>query len=333
MPVDRTPYVVVIPSLSRNTYNRRRGDVRAIRPATLDSRVDVSVYTGMTNAMNHLAKRRLGRTELMATEIGLGGAWLQGRKHDRTHEEGAAVVRHALARGINYVDTAECYGESELVVGQALEGYEGECFLATKFGHVPGEFDFSRESVLKSVERSMKRLRNRPIDLLQLHTPPEPDWERLSAPGGAFQGMREARERGWCRFLGTTGNDVAFLRRCVETDLFDTMLVFLRYDLMDRTAEPLIKEAFARDIGIILASPLRMGLLGAAREEMRSDLTAEVSAQLSALELQYNDEPGGLPVAAMRFALGCREASTVLTGATSIQDVDQTLSTGRIQPG
>jgi L-galactose dehydrogenase len=279
----------------------------------------------MNNKTDMLAKRRLGRTGLMVTEIGLGGAWLLGRKHDQTHDEGAAVVRHALARGINYVDTAECYGESELVVGLALEGYEGECILATKFGHVPAEFDFSRQSVLESVERSMKRLRNRPIDLLQLHTPPEPDWERLSAPGGAFDGMREARERGWCRFLGTTGNDVEFLRRCVETDLFDTMLVFLRYDLMDQTAGPMIKEAHAQDIGVILASPLRMGLLGAARDEMRSGLSPEEIARLECLEAQFDHQPGGLPAAAMRFALACKEASIVLAGATTIEDLDQTL--------
>src|ERR1041385_2967665 len=174
----------------------------------------------MEESTHPIARRRLGRTGLMVTEIGLGGAWLQGRNQQNSLEAGAAVVRHALDRGINYVDTAECYGESERVVGLALEGYEGECILATKFGHVPQEFDFSRQSVLESVQRSRERLRYRPIDLLQLHTPPEPDWERLQGPEGAQIGMREARERGWCRFLGTTGNHVEFLRRCLETEFF-----------------------------------------------------------------------------------------------------------------
>jgi L-galactose dehydrogenase len=288
----------------------------------------------ITNAgSNSIAKRRLGRTGLMVSEIGLGGAWLLGRKHDRTHGEGAELVRHALARGINYVDTAECYGESEVVVGLALEGYSGECFLATKFGHVPGDFDFSAASVLASVQRSMGRLRNRPIELLQLHTPPEPDWERLAARGGAFDGMREARDRGWCRFLGTTGNDVEFLRRCVETDIFDTMLVFLRYDLMDQSAAPLIQGAYDRDIGVILASPLRMGLLGAARNEMRSGVSPEESRLLESLESHYDHRPGGLPAAAMRFALACKGASIVLTGAESVVNLDQTIQAATAVPG
>ena len=105
------------------------------------------------------------------------------------------------------------------------------------------------------------------------------------------------------------------------------MLVFLRYDLMDQSADSLIKEAFAQDVGVILASPLRMGLLGAARDEMRSGLTPEESIRLTALEARYERDPGGLPAAAMGFVLDCKEASTVLTGATSIVDVDQTLAT------
>jgi L-galactose dehydrogenase len=274
-------------------------------------------------------KRRLGRTGLLVSEIGLGGATLLGRRQDQPLEAGADIVRHALARGINYVDTAECYGDSELAVGLALEDYAGECVLATKFGHLPRAFDFSRQSVLTSVEQSRKRLRYRPIDLLQLHTPPEPDWNRLTGPNGALEGMREARERGWCRFLGTTGCSVEFLRRCLETDFFDTMLVFLRYDLLDQSGAALIREAYARDIGVILGSPLRIGLFGAGREEQSRGMPAEESARLAALESLFAGEPGGITAGALRFARGCPEAATVLSGAASIAEFDQVLEVAR----
>lgn len=280
----------------------------------------------MTSQTGVVRKRRLGRTELMVTEIGLGGAWLMGRQADQPLSSGANVVRHALERGINYVDTAECYGESELAVGMALENYKGDCILATKFGHIPNDFDFTGMSVLESVQKSRERLRNYPIDLLQLHTPPEPLWESLFSPNGAIAGMREAKERGWCRFLGTTGNDVEFLRRCVETDVFDTVLVFFRYDLLEQSALPLLQEAKDHDMGIILASPLRMGLFGAARNESLSSLTASELSKLEALEALFAEEDGGITAGAMRFACACPEASTILSGVTSAEDVDHVLS-------
>jgi aryl-alcohol dehydrogenase-like predicted oxidoreductase len=276
-----------------------------------------------------IARRRLGRTNLPITQIGLGGATLLGRQHQHSLEHGADIVRYALKRGINFVDTAECYGESERAVGLGLEGYEGECFLATKFGHIPSDFDFSRQSVLESVQRSRERLRYRPIDLLQLHTPPEPDWQRLLGQDGALAGMREARERGWCRFLGTTGNNVTFLRRCLETEQFDTMLVFLRYDLLDQSGEALIKEAYAQDVGVILASPLRIGLFGGARRQQSEGMTTAEQVQLAALEALFAEELGGIMVGAIQFARGCAEAATVLSGAASREELDQVLEAVR----
>ena len=272
-----------------------------------------------------LTKRRFGRTELMTTSIGLGGAWLMGRRGDQSLETGANIVRHALERGVNYIDTTECYGESELAVGMALEGYEGDCILATKFGHVPQEFDFSRQAVLESVERSRKRLRYRPIDILQLHTPPEPLWESLWGAEGAVAGMKEARERGWCRYLGTTGRDVEFLRRCVETDVFDTMLVFWIYDLLDQSAATLLKEAKAHDMGVLLGSPLRMGLFGSARDESIPHLTPEEMKRFTDLEALFAKEEGGITAGALRFACASPYSDVVLSGAGSVAEVDSVL--------
>lgn len=277
-----------------------------------------------------VTRRRLGRTELCVSEIGLGGAWLQGRRQERTLEQGAEVVRHALARGINYLDTAECYGESEQIFGIALEDYAGEYLLATKFGHVPQDFDFSRQSVLESVQRSLKRLRRSRFDLLQLHTPAVPEWKLLLGPNGALEGMREARDRGWCRFLGTTGNDVEFLRRCLETEFFDTMLIFLRYDLLDQSGEALIREAHAQDVGVILGSPLRMGLFGQARAESLRGLTEPQKEQMNRLEALFANQPGGVTAGAIRFALGCVEASMILSGASTVEELDAVLKAATV---
>lgn len=271
-------------------------------------------------------RRRLGRTGLQVSEIGLGGAWLQGRRQERSLEQGAEVVRYALSQGINYLDTAECYGESERVFGLALSDLSDDYILATKFGHVPQDFDFSRQSVLDSVKRSLERLQRPYIDLLQLHTPQEPDMDLILGANGALEGMREVRERGLCRFLGTTGNDVDFLRRCLETDVFDTMLVFMRYDLMERSGETLIREAHAQDVGVILGSPLRLGLFGSGREDCLSGLSEIEKKKLERLEALFRDEPGGISAGAVRFVQGCEWASTVLSGASTVEEVGAVLA-------
>ena len=271
-----------------------------------------------------MPRRRLGRTGLSVSEIGLGGAGLLGRRADLPLEAGVATVRRALARGVNYIDTAECYidGRSEEVVGAALEGYPGECVVATKFGHRPPDFDYSRESVIASVQESRRLLRGRAIDILQLHTPGVPPLERVFGPGGVLEGMREARDRGWCRFLGITGNDLEFVRRCVDSDAFDTVLTFLCYDLLDQSGEPLLREARARDMGVILGSPLRMGLFGAARNEMLGHATEEQKRRLPRIEALVAGEPGGVTASAIRFALAAPEVAVVLSGACSPEDID-----------
>ena len=270
-----------------------------------------------------LRARRLGRTELAVTEIGLGGAWLLGRRGDLPLEHGVATIRRALELGVTYLDTAECYigGRSEEVFGAALADYEGSYVLATKFGHRPREFDWSREAIVASVEESLRCLRRESVDLLQVHTPAEPPLDAIFGPGGALEGMRDVRDRGWCRFFGINGRHLTFLRRCLDTDAFDTLLVFQRFDLLEQSALPLFREARAHDMGVILGSPLRLGLFGSARNELMSRYPEEDRQQVEALEALLGGEPGGVPAAAIRFALSPPEVSVVLSGASSPEEI------------
>lgn len=268
--------------------------------------------------------RRLGRTELRVGEVGLGGAWLLGRDGTRTMAHGIATVRRALELGVTYVDTAECYigGKSEEIIGNALEGTGDPAIIATKFGHRPSSFDFSRESVVESARESLRLLKRSTMDVFQLHTPAEPPLDAVFADGGALDGMRDARDRGWARFLGITGRDVPFLRRCLETDAFDTMLVFMRYDLLDQSAASLLDEAKARDVGVVLASPLRMGLFGAAQSDMAPGLASDEKRRLDALNALFADEPDGITGGAVRFVLASDAVSVTLSGATSPEDIE-----------
>ena len=268
--------------------------------------------------------RRLGRTGLEVSEIGLGGAWLLGRRGDRPLEHGVATIRRALDLGITYLDTAECYigGRSEEVFGAALDGYAGPYVLGTKFGHRPQDFDWSRRAVVASVEGSLHRLRRASVDLLQVHTPAEPPLTTIFGPGGTLEGMEEVRQRGWCRSFGINGRDLEFLRRCVESDRFDTLLVFQRFDLLEQSALPLFREARAHDMGVVLGSPLRLGLFGSARDELLARYDDDDRRRVAALESLLADVPGGVPAAALRFALAPPEVSVVLSGAASPDEIE-----------
>lgn len=277
-----------------------------------------------------MRKRRLGRTGLHVSEMGMGGAWLLGRRNDLPVEHGVRTIRRALELGITYLDTAECYigGRSEEVFGAALDGFEGEYVLATKCGHRVGSeapratpFDWSRAGVLESLEASLSRLGRRSVDVFQLHTPEEPSPEAIFGPGGALDGLREARERGLVRFLGITGRDLEFLRRCVESDAFDTLIVFQRFDLLEQSAVSLFRAARERDMGVILGSPLRLGLFGSAREELIARCSPEDRQQVAALDALLGGEPGGVTAAAIRFALSPEEVSVVLSGAASPEEI------------
>ena len=273
--------------------------------------------------------RRLGRTGLEVSEIGMGGAWLLGRRGERPMEQGVATVRRALESGITYLDTAECYigGRSEALFGEALEGYEGEYALATKCGHRPAEgFDWTRDAVLSSLKESLRLLRRPGVDVFQLHTPAEPPMKAIFGPGGALEGLREARESGLCRFLGITGRNLEFLTQCVESDAFDTMIVFQRFDLLEQSAWPLFQAAKAHDVGVILGSPLRLGLFGSARGEVIDRYGDEDRPQIEALETLLAGQPGGITAAAIRFALTPPEVGVVLSGAASPEEIEGVVS-------
>ena len=146
--------------------------------------------------------------------------------------------------------------------------------------------------------------------------------DAIFGPGGALDGMRDARERGLIRFLGITGRNLDFLTHCVESDAFDTMIVFQRFDLLEQSALPLFRAARDHDVGVILGSPLRLGLFGSARDELATRLNDEDRQQLAALDAMLSGEPGGTTDSAIRFCLSPDEVSVVLSGAASPEEIE-----------
>ena len=135
-----------------------------------------------------------------------------------------------LRYGINHIDTAFSYGESELRIGPWMKRYRNAFFLATKTG------ERSYEKAREGIHRSLDRLQTDHVDLIQFHHLVEPaEWEIALGPGGALEAAIEAREQGLVRFIGVTGHEVAIaemhLRSLARFD-FDSVLLPCNYPIM-----------------------------------------------------------------------------------------------------
>lgn len=173
-----------------------------------------------------ISKHPFGRTGHMSTRIIFGAAAFA----NVTQEEADRTMELLLQYGINHIDTAASYGDSELRLGPWMERYRNDFFLATKTG------ERTYQKAREQIHRSLERLRVSHVDLLQLHYLVDPqEWEVAMGPGGALEAAIEAREQGLVRFIGVTGHDLSVARmhlRSLERYDFDSVLLPYNYLLM-----------------------------------------------------------------------------------------------------
>jgi aryl-alcohol dehydrogenase-like predicted oxidoreductase len=166
-----------------------------------------------------IEKRMFGRTGHLSSTVIFGAAAL-GRVDQATADR---VLDLLLEFGVNHIDTAPSYGESELRIGPWMDRHREDFFLATK----TGERDY--RGAKDEIHRSLERLRTDRVDLLQLHALIHPDeWDQALGAGGALEAAVEARVEGLVRFIGVTGhgwNVAAMHRRSLERFDFDSVLM------------------------------------------------------------------------------------------------------------
>lgn len=200
-----------------------------------------------------IEKRRFGRTDMDVSALGFGGAEIgfEGASPQTVDR----LLAAALDAGINVVDTAECYLDSEEKLGAALKGRRDRVWLFSKCGHPAGVSapeDWSAAGILDSIARSLRRLGTDRLDLIQLHSCDED----VLRKGDAIEALRKARERGHVRHLGYSG-DGAAARLAVESGAFDTLQVSI--SIADQEAlGPGGALALARDrgMGVIAKRPV-----------------------------------------------------------------------------
>ncbi len=207
-----------------------------------------------------LPLRRLGRTDLKVTAFSMGGAGI-GRSNV-TDDEAIEAVHRAIELGVNYLDTAPLYGESERRVGLALAGgWREKVYLATKTGtHPEWRGDYSASGTRRSVENSLRLLGTDYLDVCLVHDPSSMD--AVIAKDGAFEELQRMREEGLVKFIGLGVREHEFHRIAIETGVVDVILTYLDYNLIRQTAaDSLLPLARENDIGVINGSPIAMGLL------------------------------------------------------------------------
>jgi aryl-alcohol dehydrogenase-like predicted oxidoreductase len=175
-------------------------------------------------------KQPFGRTGHVSSRTLFGAAAL-GRV---TQDEADRTLELILSHGVNHIDTAASYGDSELRIGPWMAQYRKEFFLATK----TGERTYAKAR--DQIHSSLERLRVDKVDLLQLHNLVDPqEWEIAMGPGGALEAAIEAREQGLVRFIGVTGHGITIAqmhKRSLERFDFDSVLLPYSYILMQNPA-------------------------------------------------------------------------------------------------
>ncbi|NKB97034.1 MAG: hypothetical protein GKR90_00835 [Pseudomonadales bacterium] len=256
--------------------------------------------------------RRLGRTELMVSDISFGTSRLRtGQEH---------LIDHALDRGVNYIDTAEGYtgGQSEKVIGRALKGKRDKAYLVSK---TMTRASTSAKKLMNDLEHSLRSLQTDYVDIYMNHAVNDvgvvgnPEWQKF---------VDQARSQGKIRFTGISGhagNLIDCLDYAIDEDLIDVMLTAYNFGQDPKFYEGLtsgidwiatqpdlpraIKKAKAKDIGVVAMKTL----MGARLNDMRP----------------YEDQGATFAQAAFSWVLSNSDVDALIITMTSEDQIDEYL--------
>ncbi len=257
-----------------------------------------------------MEKRILGRTGLEVTPLGFGGAEIGFEA--ASQETVKKLLNAALDAGLNVIDTAECYLNSEELIGAAVAGRRADFHLFTKCGHASGINlpDWDLKLLKQTIDRSLRNLQTDHVDLLQLHSCSE----ELLRRGDVTRVLQDARAAGKTRFIGYSG-DAAAAKFAVECGDFDTLQTSL--SIADQQALTLtLPLARDRNIGVIVKRPIA----NAAWRTGRKPDNAYHHVYWDRLQkLDYDfikADPAAAVATALRFTLGSPGVHTAIVGTT-----------------
>lgn len=206
----------------------------------------------------------LGNTGLRTSRLGIGLAEIGEEFSFEEIEQAGELLNEALDRGINFLDTAACYGISEELIGRTLAGRRDEYILSTKAGHATGGYDgeeWTRQTVADSIDRSLERLRTDRLDIVHLHGC---DIEALER-GDVIRALEDAKAAGKLLHVGYSGDNENAMW-AVDSGLFDTLQTNLNLSDQGGRTSGLLAAAAARGMGIVIKRPIGGGTWARAKQ-------------------------------------------------------------------
>ncbi|HTB13512.1 MAG TPA: aldo/keto reductase [Bryobacteraceae bacterium] len=272
--------------------------------------------------------RTLGRTGLEVSKLGFGGSPLGNEFGETDPLEAERAVHCAIDLGINYFDVAPYYGRTlaETRLGTALKGRRDKVILATKCGRYDvAKFDFSAARIRASIDESLARLRTDYLDIFLAH-----DIEFVSAKQiveETIPTMRALQNEGKTRFIGITGLQLNMLRKVAEAAPVDVILSYCRYNLLitdlDDLLTPFVQN---REIGLMNASPLHMGLLTQNGPPPWHPASPEVKEVARVLVEFFAKSGVRITDLALQFCLQHPTVATTLAGMSTVEQVRENVA-------
>lgn len=260
-----------------------------------------------------MEQRLFGKTGLKVSVLGVGGSGLGFP--DANQANVARILGAALDAGINVIDTAECYLDSEERIGKAVSHRRDDYLLFTKCGHRTSVFERLRFSewdprlLEKNIEQSLNRLRTDHLDLVQLHSCSEATLRK----GEVVTVLQNAKRKGKTRFIGYSGdNDDAIY--ATESGVFDALQISVSIADQD-SIERVLPIARQRGLGVIAKRPVANAIWLRSRVSA-ADYSRSYSDRLKKLDFEFLKKPEEAFAIALRFTISIPGVHTAIVGTT-----------------
>lgn len=224
-------------------------EIKCRSEISLDNRLEIRNYS---HAMNY---RTLGDTGEMISVLGFGGARLNDP------DESNRTISLAIENGINFFETGPGYGNSEVLIGDAIQSCRDKLFLSTKIGMIDESgTPLSKDKLYRSVEKSLKRLRTDRIDMFNIWNIRDPEHFIRAIKTDFFCNMQRLKSEGIAKYVGFSSHDSPHnVRLYIDSGEFD--LAILSYSIIDVSYEDVIAYANRKGLGVIAMKPLYGGVI------------------------------------------------------------------------